>query len=178
MRAPGPLAEADLRDLLTYASGQPLVLDALAEADRIAAMTPPARLALHAGGGQVIVVVDPGVAIKWFVEEPLAAAGALAAGRPTRGDRARHPDRGRCRTGVAEGDTRRDHSRAGRAHRAQSSRCRRSSRPSSNRRSCASAHSPSRSSAAGRCTSAFYAACAESRPRRRWSVPTRSSCTR
>ena len=32
--------EADLRDLLTYASGQPLVLDPLEEADRIAAMTP------------------------------------------------------------------------------------------------------------------------------------------
>ena len=44
--------EADLRDLLTYASGQPLVLDAVAEADRIAAMTPPARLALQAGGRQ------------------------------------------------------------------------------------------------------------------------------
>jgi plasmid stability protein len=32
--------EADLRDLLTHTSRQPLVLDALAEADRIAAMTP------------------------------------------------------------------------------------------------------------------------------------------
>lgn len=34
--------EADLRDLLTHTSRQPLVLDAVAEADRIAAMTPPA----------------------------------------------------------------------------------------------------------------------------------------
>jgi plasmid stability protein len=32
--------EAELRAILTQASGQPLVLDALAEADRIAAMTP------------------------------------------------------------------------------------------------------------------------------------------
>lgn len=40
-RAKGRSLEADLRDLLTYASGQPLVLDAVAEADRIAAMTPP-----------------------------------------------------------------------------------------------------------------------------------------
>lgn len=32
--------EAELRDLLSYASRQPLVVDALAEADRIAAMTP------------------------------------------------------------------------------------------------------------------------------------------
>lgn len=39
-RAKGRSLEADLRDLLTYASGQPLVLDAVAEADRIAAMTP------------------------------------------------------------------------------------------------------------------------------------------
>lgn len=51
-RAKGRSLEADLRDLLTYASGQPLVLDAVAEADRIAAMTPPARLALQAGGRQ------------------------------------------------------------------------------------------------------------------------------
>ncbi|MFN4017335.1 MAG: FitA-like ribbon-helix-helix domain-containing protein [Reyranella sp.] len=39
-RARGRSLEADLRDLLTYASGQPLVLDPLEEADRIAAMTP------------------------------------------------------------------------------------------------------------------------------------------
>jgi plasmid stability protein len=32
--------EAELREILTQASRQPLVLDALAEADRIAAMTP------------------------------------------------------------------------------------------------------------------------------------------
>jgi len=34
--------EAELREILIQASGQPLVLDALAEADRIAAMTPRA----------------------------------------------------------------------------------------------------------------------------------------
>jgi plasmid stability protein len=50
-RARGRSLEADLRDLLTYASGQPLVLDPLEEADRIAAMTPPATLA-HMGGGK------------------------------------------------------------------------------------------------------------------------------
>jgi plasmid stability protein len=49
-RAKGRSLEADLRDLLTYASGQPLVLDAVAEADRIAAMTPPARVAPMGGG--------------------------------------------------------------------------------------------------------------------------------
>ena len=32
--------EAELRDLLSRASRQPLIVDALAEADRIAAMTP------------------------------------------------------------------------------------------------------------------------------------------
>ena len=32
--------EAELRDILTEASRQPLILDAVAEADRIAAMTP------------------------------------------------------------------------------------------------------------------------------------------
>ena len=32
--------EAELREILVQASNQPLVLDALAEADRIAAMTP------------------------------------------------------------------------------------------------------------------------------------------
>lgn len=50
-RAKGRSLEADLRDLLTYASGQPLVLDPLEEADRIAAMTPPAVVA-HRGGGK------------------------------------------------------------------------------------------------------------------------------
>jgi plasmid stability protein len=39
-RTKGRSLEADLRDLLTHTSRQPLVLDALAEADRIAAMTP------------------------------------------------------------------------------------------------------------------------------------------
>jgi plasmid stability protein len=36
--------EAELRDLLSHASRQPLILDALAEADRIAAMTPGTAL--------------------------------------------------------------------------------------------------------------------------------------
>ena len=49
-RARGRSLEADLRDLLTYASGQTLVLDPLAEADRIAAMTPPAAIAQMGGG--------------------------------------------------------------------------------------------------------------------------------
>ena len=49
-RARGRSLEADLRDLLTYASGQPLVLDPLVEADRIAAMTPPAAIAQMGGG--------------------------------------------------------------------------------------------------------------------------------
>ncbi len=36
--------EAELREVLIQAASQPLILDALAEADRIAAMTPmPAR---------------------------------------------------------------------------------------------------------------------------------------
>lgn len=39
-RTRGRSLEADLRDLLVLTSRQPLVLDALAEADRIAAMTP------------------------------------------------------------------------------------------------------------------------------------------
>jgi len=47
-RARGRSLEADLRDLLIYASGQPLVLDPLEEADRIAAMTP--RSAAQPGG--------------------------------------------------------------------------------------------------------------------------------
>lgn len=50
-RAKGRSLEADLRDLLTYASGQPLVLDPLEEADRIAAMTPPTTIA-HMGAGK------------------------------------------------------------------------------------------------------------------------------
>ena len=33
--------EAELREVLIQAASQPLILDALAEADRIAAMTPP-----------------------------------------------------------------------------------------------------------------------------------------
>jgi len=35
--------EAELREILSQAARQPLVLDPLAEADRIAAMTPPVR---------------------------------------------------------------------------------------------------------------------------------------
>ena len=50
-RAKGRSLEADLRDLLTYASGQPLVVDPLEEADRIAAMTPQTTVA-HMGGGK------------------------------------------------------------------------------------------------------------------------------
>ncbi|NDH63802.1 MAG: toxin-antitoxin system [Alphaproteobacteria bacterium] len=42
-RTKGRSLEADLRDLLIHTSRQPLVLDALAEADRIAAMTPGGR---------------------------------------------------------------------------------------------------------------------------------------
>jgi plasmid stability protein len=49
-RAKGRSLEADLRNLLIYASGQPLVLDPLEEADRIAAMTPPAAVAQMGGG--------------------------------------------------------------------------------------------------------------------------------
>lgn len=57
-RTKGRSLEADLRDLLTHTSRQPLVLDALAEADRIAAMTPADALQTGssvqacAGGGQ------------------------------------------------------------------------------------------------------------------------------
>ena len=36
--------EAELREILSQAARQPLVLDPLAEADRIAAMTPPVTL--------------------------------------------------------------------------------------------------------------------------------------
>jgi plasmid stability protein len=39
-RIRGRSLEAELRELLAQASRQPLILDALAEADRIAAMTP------------------------------------------------------------------------------------------------------------------------------------------
>ena len=39
-RLRGRSLEADLRELLTQSARQPLILDALAEADRIAAMTP------------------------------------------------------------------------------------------------------------------------------------------
>ena len=42
--------EAELRDLLSHASRQPLILDALAEADRIAAMTPGTPLLRTKGG--------------------------------------------------------------------------------------------------------------------------------
>ena len=76
-RLRGRSLEADLRELLVQSSRQPLILDALAEADRIAAMTPrdvpqTDSLVAAAGGRRaMIVVVEPGVAIKWFVEEPL-----------------------------------------------------------------------------------------------------------
>jgi plasmid stability protein len=39
-RTRGHSLEAELREILTQTSRQPLILDALAEADRIAAMTP------------------------------------------------------------------------------------------------------------------------------------------
>ena len=39
-RLRGRSLEADLRELLAQSARQPLILDALAEADRIAAMTP------------------------------------------------------------------------------------------------------------------------------------------
>ncbi|HTG26128.1 MAG TPA: hypothetical protein VK681_39385 [Reyranella sp.] len=50
--------EAELREILVQASRQPLILDALAEADRIAAMTPrdvsqtDSVVLLQAGGGR------------------------------------------------------------------------------------------------------------------------------
>jgi plasmid stability protein len=50
-RAKGRSLESDLRDLLTYASGQPLVLDPLEEADRVAAMTPRAATSVAQMGG-------------------------------------------------------------------------------------------------------------------------------
>ncbi len=57
-RLRGRSLEADLRDLLIHAARQPLILDALAEADRIAAMTPrdvtqtDSVVLRRAGGGQ------------------------------------------------------------------------------------------------------------------------------
>jgi plasmid stability protein len=57
-RIRGRSLEADLRELLVRSSRQPLILDALAEADRIAAMTPrdvtqtDSVVLLQAGGGR------------------------------------------------------------------------------------------------------------------------------
>ena len=57
-RTRGRSLESELRDLLGHASRQPLILDALAEADRIAAMTPrdvpqtDSVVLLRAGGGR------------------------------------------------------------------------------------------------------------------------------
>ena len=57
-RLRGHSLEADLRELLAQSARQPLILDALAEADRIAAMTPrdvlqtDSVVLLRAGGGQ------------------------------------------------------------------------------------------------------------------------------
>jgi plasmid stability protein len=57
-RTRGRSLEAELRELLAHASRQPLILDALAEADRIAAMTPrdvaqtDSVVLLRAGGGR------------------------------------------------------------------------------------------------------------------------------
>ena len=49
--------EAELREVLIQAASQPLILDALTEADRIAAMTPSRadllRRRLASGGGSV-----------------------------------------------------------------------------------------------------------------------------
>lgn len=47
-RARGHSLEAELREILVHAAHQPLILDALAEADRIAALS-PARLARTSG---------------------------------------------------------------------------------------------------------------------------------
>ena len=57
-RTRGCSLESELRDLLAQSSRQPLILDALAEADRIAAMTPrdvpqtDSVVLLRAGGGR------------------------------------------------------------------------------------------------------------------------------
>jgi plasmid stability protein len=57
-RTRGRSLEAELRELLAQSSRQPLILDALAEADRIAAMTPgdvpltDSVVLLRAGGGR------------------------------------------------------------------------------------------------------------------------------
>jgi plasmid stability protein len=57
-RTRGHSLEAELRGILTQASRQPLILDALAEADRIAAMTPEGMaqsdsvVPLRAGSGR------------------------------------------------------------------------------------------------------------------------------
>lgn len=52
-RARNRSLESELRSILMQAAGQPLILDALAEADRIAAMTPrqPPRAPGFALGG-------------------------------------------------------------------------------------------------------------------------------
>jgi len=49
-RTRGHSLEAELREILIQASRQPLILDALAEADRIAAMTPTRELRLTGTG--------------------------------------------------------------------------------------------------------------------------------
>jgi plasmid stability protein len=57
-RRRGRSLESELRDLLAQSSRQPLILDPLAEADRIAAMTPrdvpqtDSVVLLHAGDGR------------------------------------------------------------------------------------------------------------------------------
>ena len=57
-RTRGRSLESELRELLAQSSHQPLILDALAEADRIAAMTPndvpqtDSVVLLRAGGGR------------------------------------------------------------------------------------------------------------------------------
>ena len=49
-RTRGHSLEAELRDILIQASRQPLIVDALAEADRIAAMTPMPEMRLTGTG--------------------------------------------------------------------------------------------------------------------------------
>jgi plasmid stability protein len=57
-RTRGHSLESELRELLAQSSRQPLILDAVAEADRIAAMTPSdvpqtdSVVLLRAGGGR------------------------------------------------------------------------------------------------------------------------------